>query len=683
MATLKVGIDARQAKTGAADFNRATATMKSSAGSTTMSIERGFSSAMRRIALFGGAGGVIYTLKRFVDSASDAQETMNKFNVVFGDNAKEAAKWAETFGDKVGRATQDVQKWMVGVQDLFVPLGFARDKATELSKSMVQLAVDVGSFNNMAAPDVIRDFNSALVGNHETVRKYGIIISEAALAQEALNQKLDKSYKELTDLEKVQLRYSLIQKGTTDAQGDAVRSADDWANQVWRLKANLKETATELGGPFMESMAKVVKSINENKETWKWFVETLGEGLAEVASGFSEIRETINEFQPVYDNWLKSQNRARTGPGVYGGFGAGTMGAPPTPSKVKDGLPVGKLEISPRGYQRLAEMRANLYRMQQEEMAAQNQAPPGKYEFVGPPELSAEERQKLIDEARDLAHKRADITARMYQDMGQLGTGYYESQKALLDLEREDYSQFIEDKVLLDEWYSSKLNQIAIESSGFWLETRDALLSSQSALSDFMMDFESLEGLIGSVGNAFQRMFANLASQLAMSGIMTLLVGGDMAGAMGFTNPLAGMGKVQMGGLLGGLFGGGNLPALSTPGGSTGMGYALGGVMSNGRIVPMANGAILDRPTYFPMAEGNVGKAGEAGPELGFFPLRRNRGRLGIDASGGTPNITVSPTPVKVVFVKNMREAAIEAIKSSEGENVIVEKVLRNRNLFR
>lgn len=221
----------------------------------------------RSILAVAGVGGGLYMLQRglrgVINEASRTEEIVAKFNVVFRDQAKEASIWAMAFGDTVGRSTQDIKEWMASLQDTFVPLGIARDEAAELSKSLVKLAVDVASFNNKADADVIRDFTSALVGNHETVRKYGIIISESAIKQEALNQGLNKTYKELTDLEKVQLRYSLIQKGTVDAQGDAIRTSESYANQVKRLKANFAELQVALGEQLLPTLTDVVIKMNE------------------------------------------------------------------------------------------------------------------------------------------------------------------------------------------------------------------------------------------------------------------------------------------------------------------------------------------------------------------------------------------------------------------------------------
>lgn len=71
-------------------------------------------------------------------------------------------------------------------------------------------------------------------------------------------------------------------------------------------------------------------------------------------------------------------------------------------------------------------------------------------------------------------------------------------------------------------------------------------------------------------------------------------------------------------------------------GGKSSPQFALGG------IKPFAAGGVIATPSYFPLASGGLGLAGEAGPEA-IMPLARGRdGRLGVAMSGdATPSVTI------------------------------------------
>jgi lambda family phage tail tape measure protein len=90
-----------------------------------------------------------------------------------------------------------------------------------------------------------------------------------------------------------------------------------------------------------------------------------------------------------------------------------------------------------------------------------------------------------------------------------------------------------------------------------------------------------------------------------------------------------------LGGLLGGSGGGG-----AGGGGSSGALSTFKGQM--GAIKPFAAGGVIGTPTYFPLAAGGLGLAGEAGPEA-IMPLTRGSdGRLGVAMANGAPaNVTV------------------------------------------
>lgn len=64
---------------------------------------------------------------------------------------------------------------------------------------------------------------------------------------------------------------------------------------------------------------------------------------------------------------------------------------------------------------------------------------------------------------------------------------------------------------------------------------------------------------------------------------------------------------------------------------------------SSGALVPFASGGVIGAPSYFPLANGGLGLAGEAGPEA-IVPLARGSdGRLGVAMSGApaAANVTV------------------------------------------
>ena len=205
--------------------------------------------------------GVIRGFKALLRVASEVTETMSKFNVVFADLAGGAKQWVTDFADAVGRSRKDVLSWAAELQDIFVPMGFARDEAAKFSKSLVQLGVDVASFNEKVDRDVMRNFTSALMGSHRATRQYGIAISETRIKQMAWSVGIKKSFAHLTDMEKIFLRYRIILNDTKDAQTDAIRTQDNYANQLKRMKASVTNLAVEIGEKMLPVMVGVLKTV--------------------------------------------------------------------------------------------------------------------------------------------------------------------------------------------------------------------------------------------------------------------------------------------------------------------------------------------------------------------------------------------------------------------------------------
>lgn len=234
-------------------------------------MQKGLAAAQKRLRAFAagaakiGAGlgsigtGMLTPFVKGIRAASDLEETMNKFNVVFGDNSEMVKAWGDEFAGQVGRSKKQIADFMAGSQDLFVPLGFDDQAATDMSKQVTQLSLDLASFNNMADADTLRDLHAALTGSGEVMKKYGVIVSEAAVKQELLNQGMDP--KTVTDQQKVQARLNIIMRGTTAAQGDAIRSAGSFANQMKALSGASDDAFAALGTAVLPVVTSVVQKF--------------------------------------------------------------------------------------------------------------------------------------------------------------------------------------------------------------------------------------------------------------------------------------------------------------------------------------------------------------------------------------------------------------------------------------
>jgi len=220
-----------------------------------------------------------------VKAASSLEETMNKFNVVFGANSANMKAWGDDFAGQVGRSKRQIAEFLAGSQDLFVPLGFETGAAEDMSKQLTGLAVDLASFNNKADADVLRDLQSALTGSSEVMKKYGVIVNQTAVNQELLQQGIDP--KTASEQEKVYARLAIIMKGTTAAQGDAIRSAGSWANVKKRLYGVLEDVAASLGKsvlPMVTEYGKKAVEIAQNVGQWIEEHQELIAGAAKVAA---------------------------------------------------------------------------------------------------------------------------------------------------------------------------------------------------------------------------------------------------------------------------------------------------------------------------------------------------------------------------------------------------------------
>lgn len=185
------------------------------------------------------------------NAASDLEESRAKVKEVFGAEAAAIEEWASSSSRSFGQSRQQALEAAGTYGNLFQAFGLGRQESTEMSKSLVELAADLASFNNTSVDDALLALRSGLSGETEPLKRFGIAISDARMRTELLALGFKDLPTVLTPAMKSQAAYSLIMKDSSLAQGDFARTSDGMANQQRIAAAVFQDTLAAIGAAFL------------------------------------------------------------------------------------------------------------------------------------------------------------------------------------------------------------------------------------------------------------------------------------------------------------------------------------------------------------------------------------------------------------------------------------------------
>jgi uncharacterized protein YukE len=214
----------------------------------------------------GGFSLAIGTVKSVlgpaIAAASNMEESLSKVNVVFGRGAREVEKFANSAAKNLGQSKQSVLE-AAGVFGTFgKAAGLAGEDLALFSNDFTTLATDLASFNNTTPEEAVQAIGAALRGEAEPLRRFGVLLNDATLKQEAMTLGIYDGKGALTAQQKILAAQSAIYKQTGDAQGDFMRTSDGLANSTRTLSATFKDLQAKFGAAFIEQSKTATANIN-------------------------------------------------------------------------------------------------------------------------------------------------------------------------------------------------------------------------------------------------------------------------------------------------------------------------------------------------------------------------------------------------------------------------------------
>ncbi len=315
---------------GYLNFNTKINTQGFNAG--TKQITSGLTGMKSMLGKIGLAMGTAFSVKAVVNfgkeainTASDIQEVQNVVDISFGHLRGQMEEFAdkaiETYGISKLTAKQTGSTYMAMAKGMQI----ADEKAADMALTLTGLSADMASFYNKEQSVTSTALNSIFTGETETLKQFGIVMTEANLQQFAYTQGINKKISAMSQAEKVMLRYNYVMSQTALAQGDFVRTQDGWANQTRILTEQWREFSGTVGTVFMNTLLPAVQNLNkamlwlnsiassvlENLAAiFDWDISSSGGGV-ETYEGISDAIGTSVENQNALTDAVKETAEAQ------------------------------------------------------------------------------------------------------------------------------------------------------------------------------------------------------------------------------------------------------------------------------------------------------------------------------------------------------------------------------------
>jgi hypothetical protein len=224
-----------------------------------------------------------------VEQASLVTESTNAVNQSFDAiNAAAIQKIGETSAESFGLSESAFNSLAVQLSGFSTQIAGVGGDTAGVTEELATRIADFASIHNLELSDAATKFGSALAGETEAMRRFGIDVSAAAVEQYALANGIGDGSGELTEQEKVLARHGLLMQSTNQWAGDFANTSGDLANSTRIAKADFENLQAELGSALLPVLGEVMGVVRD----------ALIPALASLTPVFVQVAEIIAQLLP-------------------------------------------------------------------------------------------------------------------------------------------------------------------------------------------------------------------------------------------------------------------------------------------------------------------------------------------------------------------------------------------------
>ena len=221
-------------------------------------------------------GYIVKFGKQCIEAASNLQEVANVVDVTFGASAEKINNWAKQNAASFGLSETAAKRYAGTYGTMAKQFNMTEEQAASMAIELTKLTGDIASFYNITDQAAATKLKAIFTGETESLKELGVVMTQTQLDSYALANGWNKTTQEMTEQEKVILRYQYTFEKLGHAQGDFMRTSDGYANSVRTLKLELEDLKVEIGNELLPVAAQGIGTLGE-------VIKTVGPAIVTVA----------------------------------------------------------------------------------------------------------------------------------------------------------------------------------------------------------------------------------------------------------------------------------------------------------------------------------------------------------------------------------------------------------------
>lgn len=249
-----------------------TESFRASIEKTTSTVKSSSNSIVSALKGIGAAAVAAFSIKQIVNFASESVNAAAKLNAMtvmsnkaFGDMSGQVQEWAKSASTAYGLSQRMALQYTSTIGAMAKGFGFTQEQAVGLSESIAARVGDLASFYSITQDEAYSKMTAIFSGETEALKSLGIVMTQTALDSYAMANGFGKTTAQMSESEKVMLRYKFLMDQTALAENDFAESSarGSWGNQIRRLKLQIEDFKVAVGQGLIAVLTPVMSLLNQ------------------------------------------------------------------------------------------------------------------------------------------------------------------------------------------------------------------------------------------------------------------------------------------------------------------------------------------------------------------------------------------------------------------------------------